>query len=154
MMRSTSISRPMRGSKAPWAAREVRSRPYSVRKGSSFFCWACFAVPSHLDHLLAHGIKIETRRRQHAHGEAAVHPQEADEQVFGAHGGVIHALSLVGGVGQDLLGFLRKGQVGGGGDPLDEDALPFDFMAKVVRLDIEMFEELHDGIFALSQDAE
>ena len=37
-MRSTSASRPISGSKEPSAASAVRSRPYSVRKGSSFFC--------------------------------------------------------------------------------------------------------------------
>ena len=38
MMRSTSTSRPISGSKPPSAASVVRSRPYSVRNGSSFFC--------------------------------------------------------------------------------------------------------------------
>ena len=38
MIRSTSASRPTRGSNVPWAARAVRSRAYSARNGSSFFC--------------------------------------------------------------------------------------------------------------------
>ncbi len=38
MIRSTSFSRPMSGSKVPVAASWVRSRLYSARNGSSFFC--------------------------------------------------------------------------------------------------------------------
>ena len=38
MMRSTSSSRPIRGSKDCSVASAVRSRPYSERNGSSFFC--------------------------------------------------------------------------------------------------------------------
>ena len=39
MMRSTSFSRPIKGSKVPVPASWVRSRLYSARKGSSFFCF-------------------------------------------------------------------------------------------------------------------
>jgi hypothetical protein len=39
MIRSTSFSRPIRGSNVPDAASCVRSRLYSERNGSSFFCF-------------------------------------------------------------------------------------------------------------------
>ena len=39
MIRSTSLSRPTSGSNAPCCASAVRSRAYSARNGSSFFCF-------------------------------------------------------------------------------------------------------------------
>jgi hypothetical protein len=39
MIRSTSLSRPIRGSNVPAFAATVRSRLYSARNGSSFFCF-------------------------------------------------------------------------------------------------------------------
>jgi hypothetical protein len=71
-----------------------------------------------------------------------------------ADGGVQHALRLVRGVGQDLLGFLGQGQLGGRRDALHEDPLALDLAPDRLRLDLEALEELVDRLLALAQDAE
>ncbi len=106
------------------------------------------------DRLLAHAVEVEAARRQQAAGHAAVDPQQADEQVLRADVGVHHRLGLVRGVGQDLLRLLGERQLGRRGDALDEDPIPLDLAAHVLRLDVEAAENLLDDVLALAEDPE
>jgi hypothetical protein len=135
MILSTSFSRPMRGSKV-------------------LLLLGNLPLLDQRDRLLAHPVEVEPARRQEASRHAPVHPQEADQQVLGPDVGVHHGFRLVGGVGEDLLGLLRERQLGGRGDPLDENAVPLDLAANLLRLDVEAGEDLLDDVLTLAEDAE
>ncbi len=104
--------------------------------------------------LLAHRIDVETMLGEDAHRSASLDAQQADEQVLGTDRGVQHALGLMRGIGQDLLGLFGEGELGGGGDALDEDALAFDLAADVFGLHLEAPEDLADRLLAFAEYAE
>jgi hypothetical protein len=56
------------------------------------------------DRLLPHAVEVEAARGQQTSGDAAVDPEQTDQQVLRPHVGVHHRLRLVRSVGEDLLG--------------------------------------------------
>ncbi len=104
--------------------------------------------------LLANVEQVEALLGQQPHRDATLDAEDADQQMLRADGRMEHALRFVRGVGEDLLRLLRERQLGRRGDALDEDALPFDLAAQVLRLHLEAAQELADGLLSLTQDAE
>ena len=154
MIRSTSFSRPISGSKDP-RHRELRQVAAVLgEERKLLLLLGDLPLLDQRDRLLAHAVEVEPARGQEASRDAAVHAEEADEQMLGPDVRVHHGFRLVRGVGEDLLGFLREGQLGGRGDPLDEDAVPLDLAADLLRLDVEAGEDLLDDVLPLAEDAE
>src|SRR5690606_39306113 len=58
------------------------------------------------------------------------------------------------GVSKDLLGLFGKRQFGRRADPLDEDVLPLDLAAQLLRLDLKAAEEFGDRLLPFAQDPE
>ena len=74
--------------------------------------------------------------------------------MLGADVLVEHRLRLVRGVGEDLLRFFGEGELGRGGDAVDEEPVALDFTADLLGLHVEAGEDLLDDLLAFAQDAE
>jgi hypothetical protein len=99
-------------------------------------------------------VQVETASGQKPPGDAPVDAQQADEEVLRPDVRVHHGFGLVRGVRQDLLGLFGEWQLGRRRDPLDEDAVPLDLPAHLLRLDVEAGEDLLDDVLPLAEDAE
>src|ERR1051325_8240592 len=106
------------------------------------------------DRLLADAVDVEALGGEDAGGGGGLHAEDADEEMLGADVLMEHRLRLVGGVGEDLLGLFGKGELGGGGDAVDEEPVAFHFPADLFGLDVEAGEDLLDDLLPLPKHAE
>ncbi len=113
-----------------------------------------FPLLDERDRLFPHAVEVEAARGEQPAGHAAVDAEQPDQEMLGADVGVHHRLGLVGGVREDLLGFLGERELGRRGDALHEDPIALDLPADVLRLHVEAGEDLLDDVLALAEDPE